>query len=108
MDNKILQAIKESEESGFDNITFRQFIESYNFRKLNYDGGYDAKTIRIHFGSGDNWFDFGVYDFDSSKWERASCVLSKEILESIVSDFSYNEDDEKMHVVLRYWDKDEK
>lgn len=49
-------------------ITFEQFIETYNFRKTNEDSIYNTKIIRVYFSDNiDDWFEFGVYDFDSKK-----------------------------------------
>ena len=85
-----------------DNISFEQFIKTYNFRYINdtvshnKEIGNDTCIIRIYLPTDDfyrdNWFDFGIYDFGSkeSTWEMCKQILSKEILNSYVSCVQYN------------------
>lgn len=74
------------------NITFEQFIKTYNFRYAPDSDTFDTKIVRIYFGDHDDWFDFGVYDFGSvsDTWERVSKILDKKVLQSYVSQFCYD------------------
>lgn len=84
-----------------NNIPFREFINTYNFRYINNlqdNYNFDTQIIRIY-PPGDrtdsyNWFEFGVYDFSESscKQKIIEQVLSKEILDSYVERISYNQD----------------
>lgn len=98
-----------------NNITFKQFIYTYNFRYVNnikQNGDYDNDTciIRIYPATETNernrWFEFGIYDFseDDYKWNICENVLSKEILNSYIESISYNED--YNNVVTIYLTKD--
>lgn len=87
-------------------ITFKQFIEKYNFRYINdiqndrYN--FDTTIIRIYpdkEGAGrDYWFEFGVYDFSETKYKMDICekVLTKEIMDSYVQTISCNPELEKV------------
>ena len=84
-----------------NNIPFREFINTYNFRYINNlkdDYNYDTQIIRIYPPSEKEerhkWFEFGVYDFSESsyKQEIIEQVLSKEILDSYVESISFNQD----------------
>ena len=86
-----------------NNITFKQFIYTYNFRYVNdikQNGDYDNDTciIRIYPPSENHeknrWFEFGIYDFseDEYKWKICKTVLSPEILNSYVEQICYNTD----------------
>lgn len=87
-----------------DNISFEQFIKTYNFRYVNdsikakKDIDNDTCIIRIYPPTDDfykdNWFDFGIYDFGSkeSTWECCKQILSKEIINSYVNCIQYNPD----------------
>lgn len=73
-------------------ISFKTFINTYNFRLPIDCDTFDTKIIRIYFGeTSDNWFEFGVYDFDSNKWDRCSDILSNKILKSNVIEFCYKD-----------------
>ena len=86
------------------NITFKQFIYTYNFRYSNdlSDGDLsnDTVIIRIHYpikdmyGYKDKWIEFGIYDFGCKKttWEICEDTLSENILNSYVNNIQYNED----------------
>lgn len=98
-----------------NNIPFKEFINTYNFRyvndlKENYN--FDTQIIRIYPPSDkmerNNWFEFGVYDFSESSYKQKIIekVLSKEILESYVESISYNIDYES--VVTIYLTKNKK
>lgn len=89
------------------NITFRQFINTFNFRYIrDVDGNLnnmanDTRIIRIHLSwlgeySYDDWFEFGIYDFDSLKMKRIESIFSKDLLDSYVQSISfvYNNDEE--------------
>ena len=97
-------------------MTFKQFIYTYCFRHVNDfrddEAQFDTTIIRIY-PPVDNyerhrWFEFGVYDFseDEYKWSICEQVLSKEILNSFVSEIEYNS--ERENVVHVYLDKKEK
>ena len=85
-----------------NNITFKQFIYTYNFRYINdiKNGDYDNDTciIRIYppseMMSEKKWFEFGIYDFSGEdyKWKICEEVLSKEILNSYVEQICFNQD----------------
>lgn len=88
-----------------NNIPFREFINTYNFRYINNlkdDYNYDTQIIRIYPPSEKEerykWFEFGVYDFSESsyKQEIIEQVLSKEILDSYVESISFNQDYENV------------
>ena len=95
-----------------NNISFEQFIKTYNFRyvsDIKRDGDYDNDTciIRIYPPSKEwrshntNWFEFGIYDFSEkeSTWEMCKKIFTKEIINSYVDTISYNPDYEKVVTV---------
>ena len=81
-------------------ITFKQFIYTINIRKCpkSKDGGVlqDNTTIRIYYDTSDtdNYIEIGWYDYYSKdvSWELLKEMLSKKIIDSIVTDFVYDED----------------
>lgn len=83
-------------------ITFKQFIYTISIRssyKSAISGNEvdDGNTIRIHYGkeyNKDNYIDISWYDFlnKGSVWKILENYLKKEILESVVTDFAFNED----------------
>lgn len=84
-----------------NNIPFREFINTYNFRYINdlkENYNFDTQIIRIYPPNDRietrNWFEFGVYDFSESSYKQKiiETVLSKEILDSYVESISYNPD----------------
>ena len=93
-----------------ENITFKQFIMTYNFRYVtsDKDWGEDTSIIRIYPKNDDStyetckWFEFGVYDYaeDSIKWETIERSLSKEILESYINSFWVDNNTSTLHVYL--------
>ena len=98
-----------------NNIPFREFINTYNFRYVNNlqdNYNYDTQIIRIYPPSDEirrnDWFEFGVYDFSESscKQKIIETVLSKEILDSYVESISFNQDYE--NVVTIYLTKEKK
>ena len=83
-------------------ITFKQFVYTINIRE-----GYqsiisgkeveDGRAIRIHYGKEydkDNYIDICWYDFfnKGTVWKILGSYLKEEILESVVTDFFFNED----------------
>lgn len=96
-----------------DNITFKQFINNFNFRYFrDWDNGanyYDTKIIRIFPPlkeySKDVWFDFGIYDFCNKETtlELLETILTKEILNSYVSSIDY---DDKLEIIQIYLTKE--
>lgn len=104
------------------NITFEQFINTYNFREVIPSRYADSpcrdttKIIRINFeelayGDYDCWFEFGVYDWAHNKHRLVNEVLSDKILNSYVESISYSDEDNVLIVDLtnseyRYIDED--
>ena len=101
-----------------DNITFKQFIYTYNFRYVNNlhgnnDCDNDTCIIRIYpptdeFNRKSDWIELGLYDFSHKvvAWELCERTLSKNILESYIDTIQYNPD--YNNVVTVYLTKDEK
>ena len=98
-----------------NNIPFREFINTYNFRYINNlqdNYNFDTQIIRIYPPSDEikrnDWFEFGVYDFSESscKQKIIETVLSKEILDSYVESISFNQDYE--NTVTIYLTKEKK
>lgn len=84
-----------------NNIPFREFINTYNFRYVSdRPDGYnlDTQIIRIYPPTEEEryntsfWFELGIYDYSESSYKQKIIenVLSKEILESYVDSISYN------------------
>lgn len=87
-----------------NNITFEQFIKTYNFRYVNESIGdkndlcNDTCIIRIYPPSDDSyrdkWFEFGIWDFGHKEytWDKCKQILSEEIINSYVDYIQYNPD----------------
>lgn len=83
-------------------ITFKQFVYTISIRSsyksiISGNEVDDGRGIRIHYGKEcdkDNYIDIGWYDFlrKESVWKILGSYLKKEILESVVTDFFFNED----------------
>lgn len=83
-------------------ITFKQFVYTISIRSsyksiISGNEVDDGRSIRIHYGKEykkDNYIDISWYDFfnKGSVWKILENYLKKEILESVVTDFSFNED----------------
>lgn len=84
-------------------ITFKQFIYTINIRDCytnkNNRETLDNSIIRINWSKkGDNkkdfYLDIGWYDYynKDSVWEILESYLSRQILDSIVTDFRFNEE----------------
>ena len=96
----------EKKEGRMKRITFRQFINSYNFRYCytNDDKEIinDTTTIRIYLpndneDTSDFWFELGVYDFcDRTKRKIIERSLSDEVKNSYVDVISYNDQFERV------------
>lgn len=81
-------------------ITFRQLIETYNFRYVNdireEKYNLDTTMIRVYLPSEEinssEWFEFGVYDFSETSYKMGICekALSKEVMDSYVESIGYN------------------
>lgn len=95
-----------------NNITFKQFLLTYNFRYV-IDGseqGYDTQIIRIYPPEGENgpysrgheWIEFGIYDFSEDSWKMslAEKFLNENIMNSYVEDFCVNEKTSILHIYL--------
>ena len=82
-------------------ITFKQFVYTISIRSsyksiISGNEVDDGRGIRIHYGKEykkDNYIDISWYDFfnKGSVWKILENYLKKEILESVVTDFSFNE-----------------
>lgn len=77
-------------------ITFKQFIYTINIRYCHNDLD-DNYMIRLYYGTEhkkDNYIEIGWYDFFNKDtiWNILENSLNKKILDSIVTDFRYNED----------------
>ncbi len=89
-------------------ITFKQFIYTINIREscksiISGKEVEDGCAIRIHYGKEykkDDYIDISWYDFfnKGTVWKILRSYLKEEILESIVTDFSFNEDFELIEV----------
>ena len=82
-------------------ITFKQFVYTINIRDCYLtDKGKEMNgndIIRIYYGTEfkkDNYIEVGWYDYfnKDTVWEILNKTLNKNILESVVTDFGYNED----------------
>ena len=78
-------------------ITFKQFVETFNFG--DYDQycsedvyKYNTKNIRVYHSNIHkcDWFEFGVYDFGEDTWNILEKSLSKNVLESYIDCITYN------------------
>lgn len=94
-------------------ITFKQFIYTINIRdcylNLNQKEILDNEVIRINWskegeGRKDFYIDIGWYDYANKDfvWEVLETYLSKEILNSVVTDFRYNEDFNCLELWLQF------
>lgn len=76
-------------------ITFKQFMETFNFRDFNpagttEDSKYNSKIIRIYVDECEAWFDFGIDAFHSKSLQRLlEKIFSKDIIQSTVSSMTY-------------------
>ena len=89
-------------------ITFKQFIRTYNFRYI--DGEDDTtRIIRIYYGdSPEEWFEFGVYDYyDYGEWiwENVKEILNPRICNMSVKYFYYDQDTGRFNVHLGGWEE---
>ena len=83
-------------------ITFKQFIYTISIRSsyksaISGNEVEDGRAIRIHYGKEykkDDYIDISWYDFfnKGTVWKILGSYLKEEILESVVTDFSFNED----------------
>lgn len=77
-------------------ITFEQFIETFNFRDLNEYASserdkHDTKIIRVYINDDlDEWFEFGIYDFGIHTWDLVKKVLHPDICKSSVDCMTYD------------------
>lgn len=87
-------------------ITFEQFVQLYDFRSgSSYLEDYNTKIIRIHYGNkSDDWFEFGIYDWDSNKLSRIHKILDKRICNSYIDYCTCDEELGILHVFLTYID----
>lgn len=95
-----------------NNITFKQFLVAFNFRKLKNENiecseinKWDTQIIRISFDSLFNGFlEFGIYDFDSKKTtlKIAEKYLSDKVMNSYVNsiELRIEEDNSMLYVGL--------
>lgn len=96
-----------------DYIKFKDFIKIHNFRdsyptKTSIEDN-DTKIIRIYYGEiidenpfrdSTEWFEFGIYDFGSTKQliNALELIFSKNILNSYVNSFSVNNESNILEV----------
>lgn len=89
-------------------IPFMEFMKIHNFRDTHNsskgnDYENDTKIVRIYYGGiTDNnpfrdkseWFEFGIYDFGSTRQliQGLNKILSKEIIDSYVDSFCVNDE----------------
>lgn len=73
------------------NMTFEQFLLTYNFREPLPNDKYDTQIIRIHLPDKedyhlDEWFEFGIYNFDRGVdiLKRIKKIFNEDILKSYV------------------------
>ena len=93
-------------------ITFKQFIQSYNFREAvpsRYNKTSDRRNtqiIRIYVdelcdsGGLSYWFEFGVNDWGNEKDTIVNRVLNDQIRNSFVDSISYSTDDDVLCIYL--------
>lgn len=91
-------------------ITFKQFIYTINISDyytsaLTKKEVEDGALIRIHYGTEykkDDYIDISWYDYfrKDSVWKILESYLKKEILESVVTDFSFNQDFDCIEVYI--------
>ena len=81
-------------------ITFKQFIYTINIRDCYTKNGkeiLDNQIIRIYQGTEykkDNYIEIGWYDYfnKDAVWDILKETLNKNILDSVVTDFRYNDE----------------
>lgn len=74
-------------------MTLRDFLKLYNFRYF-YNDKENTQIIRIYTEFPEEWFEFGVYDFDYSDEKRDSLVeqfLNKDLLDREVVSINYDD-----------------
>lgn len=100
------------------NITFEQFLLTYNFRDYKDDRGisenekYDTQIIRVYLPNEDivpmsEWFEIGLYHFDSGETilKRVQEIFALKLLNSYVYTFNVNINGQ-LSVYLDYEQKD--
>lgn len=102
--NQYDQAIKKP----LNFITFKQFIYTINIRYCPDSDTMDNKIIRLLFNdvSNNNYIDLGWYDYfhKDTCWEILEKMLNERVLESVVTDFWYDDKFDCICVCLQ--DKD--
>lgn len=89
--------VKCAECNNIQGITFKQFINAFNFRMFNEQtyaesDRYDTKVVRFYFGELDyQWFEYGLYDFGADTWDIVQKTLSKDICKSRISTMTYDD-----------------
>lgn len=83
-------------------ITFKQFIYTINIRTcytspITGEEIDDSNMLRVYYGveyDKNNYIDIDWYDYSckNTVWKTLEKYLKKEILESVVTDFSFNQD----------------
>ena len=78
-------------------ITFKQFVETFNFREYNEYASterdkHDTKIVRIYIDNDslDEWFELGIYDFSIHTWDLIEKILHPDICKSVVSSMTYD------------------
>ena len=97
-----------------NNITFKQFLSTYNFRNFVDNGvnteNEDTQIIRIYPPTGENgvysnhheWIEFGVYDFSTDHWKMhiAETFLNERIMNSYIESFHIDDYTSILYIYL--------
>jgi len=97
-----------------NNITFKQFLLTYNFRDWCGNGtnteNETTQIIRIYPPEGENgpysihheWIEFGIYDFSADNWKEriAETFLSEKIMNSYIESFRIDDYTSILYVYL--------
>lgn len=89
------------------NITFKQFLITYNFRYVpsSKEEDWDTTIVRVYpdiYGHKHFWFEFGLYDFSeaSFKYDIAKSFFNEKILNSYISNFGINPNTDVFEIYL--------
>ena len=97
-----------------NNITFKQFLSTYNFRNFVGNGvnteNEDTQIIRIYSPTGENgvysnhheWIEFGIYDFSTDYWKMriAETFLNEKIMNSYIESFHIDDYTSILYIYL--------
>lgn len=79
-------------DNKMNNMTLEQFLLTYDFRDyivnihLTENEKMDTTQVRIYLPSGNEWFEFGIYNFDSNilLLKRINEIFNSKILNSYI------------------------